>query len=545
MPLEITDEPRRVQYAVSGAGPYFFEFAVIDEDDIAVYGDDDELLIGGDYTVALNEDGTGDITLLDPDAWDIVTLLGARPYIRATDFATGGDFRADTVNLEFNNFQIQIQQLLEAFGRSLIFPPSVEGLQHLPTDLAGQFLAFDEDGQPIAGQPIAGSFPVSAYAQTLLDDVDAKSARRTLGFLEVDPSMTPGEIQVQIDSAAVLRRQLVWRGGTYAYGSSQAVLPSKCDMIADGDVLVQRTVSGVVPLFYSSAKDGIRLRGFKLNHTGVDGVSADAAALYLLNCTNVDVEDVAALGKFYVGLCFDGCDGWRLVRPYTRGVVNRGIYPYRACKNGQIVHPDVDGREYGGSTATTGYGINFNLGGGASFQENVKVYGGTVRWVTHQGVEFGDNMRNCGASGTVVSDVTQFYGFLIQTANGNVGRRVTLTGCHATRCGQYGFYLTTAQWCALAGCIADFNTLDGFRFDAASLNALDGCIGINNVQAGASFTAASHRNSLNGGVYTSNGTGVSLASGTINNRYNSAIIYGNTTNIADSGTNSAGTNITA
>lgn len=152
MPIDITDVTRRVQYAGSGTGPYNFSFQILDDDDIAVYQDDTLLVKTTDYTVTINADGTGSITTTSSiPGTDNITIIGARPYARLTDFSTGGDFFADSVNDELDGIMILIQQLREVSSRaftmsstttftgSLTFPPPGAG-EYLRWNVAGTAL---------------------------------------------------------------------------------------------------------------------------------------------------------------------------------------------------------------------------------------------------------------------------------------------------------------------------------------------------------------------------------------------------------------------
>jgi len=63
MGVPINNVTRRVVYAASGTGPYSFTFEILAAGDIAVYRDDTLLTITTDYTVTINSNGTGSITL--------------------------------------------------------------------------------------------------------------------------------------------------------------------------------------------------------------------------------------------------------------------------------------------------------------------------------------------------------------------------------------------------------------------------------------------------------------------------------------------------
>lgn len=152
MPIDITEVERRVQYVGSGTGPYNFAFEILEEADIDVYADATLLTLTTDYTVTINADGTGSVTTVASYAASVViTIIGARAYQRITDFSTGGDFFAATVNDELDSIQIQIQQLLEKFART----PQIDqtstygGSTVLPTPEAGKYWRWNVAGTAV------------------------------------------------------------------------------------------------------------------------------------------------------------------------------------------------------------------------------------------------------------------------------------------------------------------------------------------------------------------------------------------------------------
>jgi len=121
---------RRVVFTGSaGLGPYAFTFEVLDEDDIAVYFNATKLTITTDYTVTVNANGTGSVTIVTggnvsdtPDANDTITVVGARDIERTTDFVTAGDLRAAALNEQLDGQIIMTQQLAEENKRALSAP---------------------------------------------------------------------------------------------------------------------------------------------------------------------------------------------------------------------------------------------------------------------------------------------------------------------------------------------------------------------------------------------------------------------------------------
>jgi hypothetical protein len=118
------------------------------------------LTLTTDYTVTINLNGTGSVTLVATAGTDNITIVGAKNIQRTSDFTTGGDLFADTLNDELDNQTIFIQQVAETAERGLkapvIDPTDINMTLPSKTARAGTFLAFDSpSGNPIAGPSIA------------------------------------------------------------------------------------------------------------------------------------------------------------------------------------------------------------------------------------------------------------------------------------------------------------------------------------------------------------------------------------------------------
>jgi hypothetical protein len=158
MAIDISDVLRRVVYAPNGTGPYQFTFEVLTQTDIAVYRGSTLLTLTTDYTVSLNVDGTGSVTLVSTAGTENVTLVGDRGIARSTDFVTGGDLLANSLNEELDAQTIFNQQTYELALRGLkapVYDPTDINMT-LPTKTsrAGKTLAFDVNGNPVVGEDI-------------------------------------------------------------------------------------------------------------------------------------------------------------------------------------------------------------------------------------------------------------------------------------------------------------------------------------------------------------------------------------------------------
>jgi hypothetical protein len=166
MAIDISSTTRRIVYTGStGVGPYAFNFEVLAETDLAVYFNNTELTLTTDYTVTVDADGTGSVTIVvgtnvpsTPTASDRITIVGDRTIERTTDFTTGGPLFATSLNDEFDSQTIFVQQVQEQADRSLrapnTDPTTVNMVLPINTIRANKTLAFDANGDPVIGEQI-------------------------------------------------------------------------------------------------------------------------------------------------------------------------------------------------------------------------------------------------------------------------------------------------------------------------------------------------------------------------------------------------------
>lgn len=165
----ITAVTRRKTYSGSaGTGPYAFTFPIISQTDIAVYKNSVKLTLTTNYTVTINSNGTGSVTLVSAaTSADTITIIGSRAIERTTDFVTAGDLVAASLNEQLDSQIIMIQQLAEENKRTLKAPPyDLESVEDggtlnmvMPPSAtrAGKVLAFDENGIPTVAATV-GSY---------------------------------------------------------------------------------------------------------------------------------------------------------------------------------------------------------------------------------------------------------------------------------------------------------------------------------------------------------------------------------------------------
>lgn len=167
----ITAVTRRAVYTgSSGTGPYAFNFPILSTSDISVFIDSSKKTLTSDYTVSLSSTtGTGSITFTStpttPTSSNTITLVGGRTIQRTSNFSTGGDLLASTLNDELDSLTIFNQQVSEDTDRSIkapVFDPtSIDMTLPAKATRASKVLAFDSDGDPTVIAPAVSSVSVS------------------------------------------------------------------------------------------------------------------------------------------------------------------------------------------------------------------------------------------------------------------------------------------------------------------------------------------------------------------------------------------------
>ena len=303
MGVPISNVTRRVVFAPSGTGPYAFTFEILAATDIEVYKGDTLLTLTTDYTVTINPNGTGSVTLVVTAGTDNITVIGARAIERTTDFVTGGDFFANTVNTEFDSLTIFAQQNAEGIERALRAPetdPTTINMT-LPraADRANKYLAFDANGDPAPGDT----------AQEIAD-VAANIANINIVKGQITPVnniATVAGISANITTVAGISGNVTTVAGISGNVTTVAGISADVTAVA-GDATDIGTVAGLsteIAALGPIAADITTVAGID---SDVTAVAADATDIGTVASNIANVNTVAGISADVTTVAADGTD---------------------------------------------------------------------------------------------------------------------------------------------------------------------------------------------------------------------------------------------
>lgn len=190
--MSLTTITRHADYVGTGVlATYSFTFPVTVATDLVVTtattaGVETTLIYPTNYTVSLNADGTGSVTLVAGvlTTGYAISIKGAVTLTQPVSIKNQGPYSPSVIEGALDRATMQIQQLQDNIDRCIqvAATDTVELFLPAAATRASKYLGFDAAGNPIAIASAASTASVSAYAATLLDDTTAAIARATLGF---------------------------------------------------------------------------------------------------------------------------------------------------------------------------------------------------------------------------------------------------------------------------------------------------------------------------------------------------------------------------
>lgn len=204
--MAVSSLVNRNNYTGNGSASVFtYGFRILDQSQLTVTVKDSAdlettLVITTDYTVQSVGSNTGTITLVNAgQAWlsggnlatgYTMSIRRILPLTQATDIRNQGTFYPEVHEDQFDRQIMISQQQQDALDRSVKMPETVDPATFdstVPASIVGQAGALLQvnsggNGWTVAASSIVGA-TVTPYMETVLDDLDAASARTTLGAL--------------------------------------------------------------------------------------------------------------------------------------------------------------------------------------------------------------------------------------------------------------------------------------------------------------------------------------------------------------------------
>jgi hypothetical protein len=335
--MSVTDVTPRVSYNCNGSLESFsFTFPIIESSDLQVILRNKTTNVATvltettDYSVADSDGVTGSLanyenggtittTVVPPYSSTYeITLARAVPYTQAASFTEGMPSLYKTFEQGLDKLTMALQQLKDLVGRSPYCPaddPTTLDME-MPNaeNRAGKYLKFDEDGEPTAVSLLdTDTVGVSAWAETLIDDADAATARATLDVvLDEDDFVSDSEDQAPSQQSA-LAYFMAKTGANLAIGSD-----------ADGD-MYYRAASVLARLAKGAANTKMFMNAAGTAPEWAKGIKIASATF----STSSETGDVAYTGAgFKPGLVYVICS----IDPtsmqcagFYDGTTNRGL----------------------------------------------------------------------------------------------------------------------------------------------------------------------------------------------------------------------------
>lgn len=292
----------RWQYAGNDSGTTFaYTAKVFAKTDMVVTrtsaaGVDTLLVVDVDFTVTgVGEDDGGDVVYPISGAplptGETLTIERVLPLTQLLDLRNQGAWLPENHEHAYDRLTMIAQQHDDALVRSLRFPATdAPGLSAVIPNVAARankLLAFDSNGLPIAsGGSVSGAIPVSVFAETLLDDANAPAFLTTLGFPAfIQSLLNDVDAATARATLAAMEQVLTTRGDLVRAGA--AGVPQRVALSAVTEaVLMSNTVDALwglpTPTGYRHGLELSRVAAFDVQvGTGVAKAAADTWSMRL------------------------------------------------------------------------------------------------------------------------------------------------------------------------------------------------------------------------------------------------------------------------
>ena len=146
-----------------------------------------ELALTTDFTVDLEDDGTGTVTILDAvAATSTIHVIRETPLTQTLDLTTGGSFNANHIETALDKLTNQAAENDDLYNRTIRMAPTDDSDISLvlpaATDRASTYLYFSSTGAVTTGTPVATAVTFGAFGTTMVANATADLALDDLGF---------------------------------------------------------------------------------------------------------------------------------------------------------------------------------------------------------------------------------------------------------------------------------------------------------------------------------------------------------------------------
>ena len=155
--FDINDTNRRIQYTTNGSQTSFaFSFQINADTELKVILGETTQSLSSDYTVSIATNGTGTVNYASaPTSGQKLTILANKPLSRESAYSTGASFTAASLETDFDNTIMVLQQFEEKIDRTLQLPEFVTGstapsltvpYNDTSSDNANKVIGYNSDG---------------------------------------------------------------------------------------------------------------------------------------------------------------------------------------------------------------------------------------------------------------------------------------------------------------------------------------------------------------------------------------------------------------
>jgi hypothetical protein len=351
---------------------------------------------------------------------------------------------------------------------------AVTQFSHVDGDGAGLWL---RDAADTTSADNAGAIIVDAAGQRWKRQHDGYYHARWFNARADGATNATSALQAAGNAATAVGLPLLLDPGVYVIGSGSLTFTTPIELRGRRERTELRRTAQVNQQMIEvngAAAAGAVIEGIDLTSTaGADPANdGNNCAVRFKDAPRGQLRDVRVIGRFYVGINFEGpgASGGVAVNCSARGVRNRGFYAYLGARDILFDNCEADGFVVAGATRYTDYGFNSNAGGeqggGEITYRNCRAINCGFQGFSTGDRNYIDRFQNCFASNIRNGSQTG-VGFLVQNANGFDNQDADIIGCTADLC-DYGAQIWDSQYVQVNGLRVRNSTIDGIDIKSVS-----------------------------------------------------------------------------